>query len=247
MSKSAFCGPVFVLLFALLAGCSDLPSKEDNDPLESFNRKTHTFNVRLDKSVLQPVSLAYVNTVNKDFRTALGNAADNIQTPAHVVNNILQGRIDVAVENSLKFVLNTTVGIGGLGTPAQELGIHGDESGFGKTLHVWGVSEGPYIVLPILGPSTSRDAVGKLGDFTLNPLNIFPHQDVRWARSGMGVVNGLNARGEYDRSISELLYHSADSYEQLKLFYLQSRRFELDGIDEEDYFDPYEDDLFEDQ
>ena len=246
MSKRAWFKVVLLGFIVPLAACSDIGDAQDNDPLEPLNRKTHAFNTSLDRNVLRPVSLAYVNYVNDDVRAIFGNMSDNLKTPLDVANNILQGKLDMAVENSVKFVVNSTIGICGLGTPAQDLGIDGDETDFGETLHLWDVAEGPYIVLPLLGPSTGRDAVGRVADVALNPLRTIPSEELSVARSGFMVTDGLNARGEFDDTISELMHESTDSYEQLKLFYLQSRRFELDGISDDDYIDPY-DDLFGDE
>ena len=152
MSKRAWFKVVLLGFIVPLAACSDIGDAQDNDPLEPLNRKTHAFNTSLDRNVLRPVSLAYVNYVNDDVRAIFGNMSDNLKTPLDVANNILQGKLDMAVENSVKFVVNSTIGIGGLGTPAQDLGIDGDETDFGETLHLWGVAEGPYIVCLIRVP-----------------------------------------------------------------------------------------------
>jgi phospholipid-binding lipoprotein MlaA len=148
--------------------------------------------------------------------------------------------LESAVKNSLKFVINSTIGLGGVAKPAEQFGINGKGGDFGQTLHVWGVPEGPFIVIPAFGPSTGRDAVGILGDLSLDPVGPLMSEQARVFSFGIRAADVLGKRGNYSTSLDSILYGSADSYEQMKLIYLQARRFELDGTQEDDYFDPYE-------
>ena len=141
----------------------------------------------------------------------------------------------------MRFVFNTIFGIGGLGDPAGELGLYEDETDFGETLHVWGAAEGAYVELPVLGPSTERDAVGKVVDLFLNPLSYVLPKPEKYYATGVKVVSKVGDRGRYSDTIDSVLYDSADSYAQARTIYLQNRRFELGGDDDDAYVDPYDD------
>ena len=204
----------------------------------------HHFNLALDRNIVRPVALTYVSIVNPDIQNVFSNMADNLSTPNDVANNILQGDLESGVKNSLKFIINTTFGLAGLAKPAEKFGIIGETGDFGQTLHVWGVAEGPFVVLPGFGPSTGRDALGVLGDLSLDPLGPVMSEQAKFYSYGIHAADVLTKRGNYSTSLASILYDSADSYGQMKLVYLQARRFELDGMLEDDYFDPYEE-IFE--
>ena len=223
-----------------LTGCSASNDLVENDPFEKINRRVHSFNLVLDRSILRPAALTYVSVVNQDIQNVVSNVSDNLSTPGDVANNILQGDLESAVKNSLKFVINSTIGLGGVAKPAEQFGINGKGGDFGQTLHVWGVPEGPFIVIPAFGPSTGRDAVGILGDLSLDPVGPLMSEQARVFSFGIRAADVLGKRGNYSTSLDSILYGSADSYEQMKIIYLQARRFELDGTQEDDYFDPYE-------
>jgi phospholipid-binding lipoprotein MlaA len=147
----------------------------------------------------------------------------------------------------LRFVLNTTVGVLGLADPAGAIGLTEVETDFGETLAVWGAPEGAYLELPGFGPSTERDAAGRVVDFIIDPLDALgdvpdPVRDLSFPAK---VAEQVIERGELGDTLDEILYESADSYAQARLIYLQNRRFELGegptATDEDYYFNPYED------
>ena len=158
------------------------------------------------------------------------------------MNDILQGQGEDAVHNTFRFLINTTMGIFGLFDPASGFGLEPRETGFGDTLAVWGAQEGAYIELPLLGPSTERDAIGQFLDIFANPIGrVLDGGDARIAAS-TSLPSVLNSRYEFSATVDGILYDSADSYAQLRLFYLESRRFELSGqTSAGNPFDPYED------
>ena len=235
---------MFLAILLCISGC-DIPTGVDrNDPFEAVNRKVHSFNLVLDRNIIRPVALTYVSIVNSDIQNVVSNVSDNLSTPGDVANNILQGDLESAVKNSLRFIVNSTFGIGGISKPAEQFGINGETGDFGETLHVWGVPEGPFVVLPAFGPSTGRDALGIVGDISLDPIGPLMNEQVQLYSYGIRSADVLGKRGNYSTSLDSILYNSADSYEQMKLIYLQARRFELDGTQEDDYFDPYEE-IFE--
>jgi phospholipid-binding lipoprotein MlaA len=197
------------------------------DPQESANRRVHEFNKSLDKAVVGPVGKGYVSVVPEEIVTVVGNFSDNLSTPSSVANQILQLDLAGATRNTLRFVLNTTLGIGGLADVAKEFGLDRDPSDFGETLYVWGAPEGSYLELPVLGPSTERAAIGRAVDLFTNPLSYVLTKPQSRAATGAKVMELVGDRGEYADIIAPLLYDSADRYAQARLLYLQNRRHEL--------------------
>ena len=232
-------------IFAISA-CSvpDEPT-EIHDPYESVNRVSHAVNKGADMVFFRPVSKVYGTVVPNPVRTGLSNVASNLDTPRSMVNDILQGDIEGAGHNFFRFVMNTIFGLGGILDPATDMGLEERETGFGETLHVWGASEGAYLELPLFGPSNERDAVGQVFDIIANPLTFLGDEGAE-ATTLSSLPSVLNSRYELGESVDGILYDSADSYVQLRLFYLQNRRFQLSGqASADNVFDPYED-LYED-
>ncbi|WP_243695838.1 MlaA family lipoprotein [Rhodovulum marinum] len=226
---------------AVLAGCAAPIPGGVSDPYEVQNRGVHDFNVALDRALVRPAATSYGRVVPDPVRTAFSNFSANLSLPGKVLNSLLQLRPGDAAQNTTRFFVNTTIGLGGLLDPATPMGAPEIDTDFGETLHVWGVAEGNYVELPFLGPSTGRDTLGAVVDLAINPLGHLPRADQRETATGLRVLSGLGAR--YDRSelIDSILYDSADSYAQTRQTYLQNRRFQLGRGATPDYFDPYED------
>lgn len=231
------------LLLLTLAACSAAPAGTGiQDPYEGFNRQVHDFNKGLDEAVLRPLARGAQEA--PEFVTRpVANFSRNAGLPGAVVNNLLQGDVGGAAVNTLRFVLNTTVGVLGLADPAGAIGLAEVETDFGETLAVWGVPEGAYLELPGFGPSTARDAAGRAVDFLIDPLDALgevpdPVRDLAFPAK---VAEQVIERGEMAGLLDEILYGSADSYAQARLIYLQNRRFELGEAadDATVYFDPY--------
>jgi phospholipid-binding lipoprotein MlaA len=227
---------------SLLAACTP-PSGpgEINDPFEARNREVHEANKSLDRNLVRPSSQRYGRVVPKPVRQGIENFSDNLALPGMVVNSLLQFRLDDAAWNSGRFLFNSTIGLAGVLDPASDIGITERDTDFGETLHVWGFNEGAYLELPVFGPSTERDAIGKVVDFALNPIGsvlTYPEAEIA-AAAGMGAR--LGDRYDHTELIDSVLYESADSYAQARILYLQNRRFELGYNEEPDYYDPYED------
>ena len=230
------------MALALLSACSVAPEGGTgvHDPYESANRATHALNTGLDRAVLRPASQAYGQITPEPVRTSLDNASANLGLPAAAANKLLQGDLEGTVHNVARFVLNSTVGLFGLFDPATEIGLFEQEAGFADTLAVWGADEGAYVVLPFFGPSTERDSAGLLVDLVTNPVESLLGSDAGDAVLPLFAAETLNSRYEFTNSVDSILYESADSYAQLRLFYLDSRRFELGQTAKEDE-DPLED------
>lgn len=233
------------VLPTLLAGCSVAPPVAGiNDPYEPFNRQVHAFNKTVDQAVLRPLSRGAA-AVPGGFTQPVVNFSNNAGLPGTVVNNLLQADIGGAATNTLRFIVNTTVGVLGLADPAGAIGLREVETDFGATLAVWGVPEGAYLELPGFGPSTERDAAGRVVDFVLDPLDRLDWvpREVQEYSFPTKVAEQVIERGALGDTFDEILYESADSYAQARLIYLQNRRFELGQAQaaEDYYFDPYKD------
>ena len=187
----------------------------------------HDLNVGVDRAVIRPVSLGYGQVVPEPVRTGLGNASENLDQPLYVVNNILQLRLDDALQNTFRFLVNSTFGLGGLLDPASDMGIYAADTDFGETLHVWGVSEGGYVVLArawSLDQPRHGGAARRRGDE--------PHAaGLCRARKRLRHRAVSHRRGEHPLQlgdeIDQLYYENVDGYRQARILYLQNRRFEL--------------------
>lgn len=228
-----------------LAGCSVAPEGGApgyvHDPYETVNRNTHELNLMLDRRILRPAGKGAVKVIPKPVGESIGNFAANLNLPATVANNLLQGNLGGALQNTARFAVNTLFGLGGLADPASEFGLNEVETDFGATLHVWGVPEGAYVELPLAGPSTERDAVGLVVDLFTNPLSYIVPSPEKYYGTGAKILAKVDDRGRYSDTIDSILYESADSYAQARIIYLQNRRFELGGNADDTYVDPYED------
>jgi phospholipid-binding lipoprotein MlaA len=162
-----------LVAIALLAGCAIAPPRTD-DPMEKFNRKSYAFNNSVDKAVIRPVAIAYRSVTNVPVRTSVSDFFTNIRMPITVANDLLQARPKQALYSSGRFLVNLTLGIGGLFDPASQFGIPLEDNDFGVTLARWGLPEGDYLVLPLLGPTTVRD-VWKLpvDSYFFDPISYF--------------------------------------------------------------------------
>ena len=151
---------VLVLGAALLGGCASGPNANPADPFEPYNRNMTTFNDNLDKAVLKPVATLYRDATPQPLRTGVGNFFANLGDAWSFVNNLLQLRGLDAYESMVRFSVNTVLGLGGVLDIASEMGVERHKQDFGLTLGRWGVPTGPYLVLPLLGPSSVRDTAG---------------------------------------------------------------------------------------
>ena len=233
---------LWILAALSLSACARPDSPDAiHDPVEPVNRAVHQVNKGLDKALVRPVSHAYGAVLPAPARRGVSNFADNLGLPSAVVNDVLQFKIEDAFVNSARFLFNSTIGIAGLFDPASTIGVEERSTDFGETLHVWGVGEGAYVELPLLGPSTGRDAVGTIVDFVTDPMNAVGSHPEAEILVASEVGARLGDRYTFSETIDSILYDSADSYAQARILYLQSRRFELGSVADEAYFDPYED------
>ena len=154
---------------SLLGGCTIAKPRTD-DPWEGFNRKMYAFNDAADKAVIRPVAVTYRKVTTPDIRRVISNFFANIKMPITIVNDVLQVEPHSALHNTGRFAINTTVGFVGLFDPASEMGLPPDETDFGVTLAKWGVPDGPYLVLPLIGSTSTRDVWRLPVDNYFDPL-----------------------------------------------------------------------------
>lgn len=234
------------LAFAVaLAACTTPESTvETFDPYEADNREVHAFNRGVDSVALRPAARGYGTFVPVPVREGVGNFSSNLGMPGIVVNDMLQGNLNDAAHNSFRFVLNTTLGFGGLFDIATQAGFEERTADFGETLAVWGAPEGAYLEVPFFGPRTERSFAGNIGDLVLNPINYIFGFEYAAVVYGAGAATVLNDRFVLGDTLDQILYDSADSYALLRSLYLQNRRFQLSEggiVGEGPAFDPYED------
>lgn len=225
-----------------LAACGPAPATQViNDPNEAANREVHDFNKSIDTALVKPISGAFAGDGEPGpISRGIANFADNLSEPSRIVNSLLQGNIPDAAQSSLRFAFNSTFGLAGILDPSTALGVQVKDTDFGETLHVWGVGEGAYVELPVLGPSTERDVVGMAVDYVINPVSILLDPPESYVATAAGLASKLGDRGRYSDTVDSILYDSADSYAQARLLYLQNRRYELgQEVSDDNFEDPY--------
>ncbi len=171
------------------------------DPFEAQNRKVHAFNRGVDRALFRPASRAYGIGLPGPVKEGVSNFANNLSVPGWVVNDVLQGQGEDAGHNFFRFMINSTLGVAGIFDPATSMGLPERETDFGETLHAWGSGEGAYLELPLLGPSTARDATGTVVDVVLNPLRYAVSDDARPVVTAARVGDGLGTRYRYGATI----------------------------------------------
>ena len=233
---------IFIALLTLgLSACAPaVPTRGINDPYEKQNRVTHAFNLKLDTYVVRPVANKATRLLPDQVFIGASHFADNLGLPGVVANDLLQAKIGAALHNTLRFAVNTTIGVGGLFDPATKMGAGAKATDFGETLSVWGMGEGAYVELPVYGPSTQRDAVGTAVDVVFDPMRLVIPKDKRWISAFAQIAARIGDRGRYSETVDSILYDSADGYAQARLLYLENRRHTLgQTTDESEFEDPY--------
>jgi phospholipid-binding lipoprotein MlaA len=209
---------------ALLAGCTTVQTPTKGDPFEGFNRTMFTVNDKVDQYALKPVAKGYVWVTPQPVRDSVTNFFSNIGDVYIAANNLLQLKITDGVEDIMRIVINTVFGVGGLFDVATLAKLPKHDNDLGLTLGHYGVPAGPYLVLPLFGPSTVRDAVGSIGNYYVNPLSYIHPDGLSWALYG---VNIINTRANL-LSASDVLEGAAlDKYSFVRNAYLQRRQYLL--------------------
>lgn len=245
MSLRQIIRPLLALsALAVLTACGqpgqNMPPDAPYDPFERRNRNMHAFNQGLDRTVVRPVSRGYSAFMPDDIETLIGRFADNAAMPSYVLNNILRGDMITAGQDLGRFVVNTTIGLGGFFDPASDFNMPpASDRDFGHVLYAWGFDEGAYLENPVVGPTTVRDLAGRVIGIVTNPVGYVIPTPESFAITGANVSDKLSDRARYSGMIDSVLHDSADSYAQTRLLYLQNRRYALSGGTSTGYQDPY--------
>ena len=213
--------PLLALLTA--GGCASLPNgkPDPRDRFERLNRSVFSFNQGLDRHVAKPVAQAYVKVTPAPIRSGVSNFMANLGYPVVIINELLQAKPVPFAQDVGRLVVNTTVGIGGLFDPASRLGLEAHDEDFGQTLGRWGVPPGPYLMLPVLGPSDVRDGIGKIADHFSEPKTYLKNQTVGWGLTGLDLLDKRAATLE----AKDIIDRAFDPYAFMRNAYLQRRQF----------------------
>ncbi|MFM2034938.1 MAG: hypothetical protein RL459_203 [Pseudomonadota bacterium] len=209
------------ILVATLSACSTLPGGHPADPLETVNRGTYAFNDAVDRIVLKPVATAYQEITPRPIRSGVRNFFSNLDDVWSAANNLMQFKGADAGDSLARFGMNTFLGLGGIFDIASDLGIERHPEDFGQTLGHWGVGPGPYVVLPLLGPSTLRDTAALPVEYKFDPLEGL---DNTGARTALDVLNLVDLRARLLRAGDLIDGAALDTYSFTRDVYLQRRR-----------------------
>jgi phospholipid-binding lipoprotein MlaA len=246
--RSSLC----LLTVALLAGCTIAKPRTD-DPLQKYNRKVYHFNDKLDKAIIRPVAVGYRKVTNAPVRRSFSDFFTNIRMPITVANDVLQARPKQALQSTGRFLINITLGIGGLFDPASQLGLPIENNDFGITLARWGAPEGDYLMLPFVGPSTARD-IWRLpvDSYFFDPLSLYAdkhhYNGLQYLPQAMYLITirarAIDAEGFLQSAYDPYVF-IRDAYRQQRLYQIYDGNPPVDtiqqmqGLDEKN-FDPEE-------
>jgi phospholipid-binding lipoprotein MlaA len=226
---------LFLCSALVLSGCASQESnqqqvttyeEEFNDPFENANRKIFEFNQFVDRHAIVPVAKAYRAALPDPVRDSVRDFLNNLREPLVFVNDTLQGQFDRAGKDVARFVVNSTIGMGGTVDVMGRWGVPYHEEDLGITLGTWGVPEGPYLVVPILGPSTPRDLGGQVAEGFGDPWNRIVTGDpwtLYWIPIARGVVSGIDQRSRYIDTLADIERTSLDYYATIRSLYRQRR------------------------
>lgn len=219
--KATHTAGVIALSIALISSPVLAEETHETDPWEGFNRAMFSFNEGLDRAIVKPVTQGY-RFIMPDFaEQGVHNFFENIGDVKTFFNNVLQGKPKEASEDLGRVIVNTTIGIGGLFDVATTFGIPKHDEDFGQTLGTWGVESGPYLVLPLFGPSSVRDGVGRIPDMMVDPVQQVNDDDTRL---GLQVLRVIDTRSQLLEAEGVI---SGDRYTFIRDAYLQRREFEI--------------------
>ena len=217
---------VFTLAITL-GGCATLPSgkPDPSDRFERVNRSVYSFNRAIDHTVIRPVARTYVKITPSPVRRSISNFLSNLDYPITIVNDFLQGKIHDGLSDVGRLGVNTIVGIGGLFDPASRWGMEKHDEDFGLTLARWGVHSGPYLMLPVLGPSTVRDAPGRIAERFVTPTSYLNNTGLE---VGHFLIKAVDARAGV-LNMDQLIDSAYDPYAFVRNAWLQRRDYQIHG------------------
>lgn len=216
------CGKLVLLLLlgAVVSGCATVKSPDERDPWESFNRSMYEFNDTFDRAIARPVAEAYKDYIPGGVRDRVTDFFNNLDDITVIFNDLLQFKIAQAAQDFARFIINSVFGIFGLFDVATHLGLPKHHEDFGQTLAAWGVGNGPYLVLPFLGPSNLRDATALAVDWETDPLINIEDDDTRW---GLILVRAIDKRAALLEATKAMEKAGIDPYVFMRDAYYQFR------------------------
>jgi phospholipid-binding lipoprotein MlaA len=242
---------VVALAIGAVSGCAtSIPAapkdqRAASDPWEPMNRRLNALNDNIDKVTFKPLAKVYEAVFPQIMRRGINNFSKNLLIPLSVVNNLLQGKLKNGLSETGSFLANSTVGIGGLIDVGSDMGLERHREDFGQTLAVWGVPDGPYVFIPLLGPRTLRDATMIPLNFAADPLFHLEHDRTRQT---IYFIRAVDVRAQLFTA-EAVIEDSCDRDLSIRESYLQNRQFLIydgDPPEDEDFYDDFEDD-FEEQ
>ncbi len=207
-------------LLALGTGCATVKSPDERDPWESFNRTMFEFNDAFDRAIARPVAQAYKDYVPGFVRHGVANVFSNLDDVVVFINDILQFKFEQAAMDFARLIVNSIVGVFGLFDVAKHWGLPKHNEDFGQTLAAWGVGDGPYMILPFLGPKNVRDTVGMAADWQIDPVLQITDDEARW---GLIVLRALDTRAEFLEATKTMDKSGIDPYVFMRDAYFQFR------------------------
>jgi len=233
MCKLAISNLLLFLMLVLPLGHAQADEEQDIDPFQNLNRTTHQFNLKLDKYIARPAAVVYAALIPDSLEKGFANMFANLDEISNVANDLLQGKFAQAANDGARFVINTTFGIGGLFDVADPMGLPRSEGeDFAQTLAAWGVPSGPFLMLPLIGPSTLRDAPSKFVDSLTNPVSELSEVSDRNSLRALSLLSTRAELLDYDDVVS------GDEYIFIRDIYLQRREYlENDGVVEDNFGD----------
>ncbi|MFY8106618.1 VacJ family lipoprotein [Elstera sp.] len=226
-SLSRLCRVLPLVAVLGLGACASSQTAE-NDPIEGFNRGVFAVNDALDQAVIRPVAYGYREAVPEPIRDRVRDFVANLASPVILLNDLLQGEFDRAGTTFTRFWINTIAGVGGLVDIASSVGIQRHTEDFGQTMATWGAGEGAYLVLPLLGPSNPRDAIGKVVDIFTDPMTyIFGAHGPEWGPYALTGTRIIDGRSRIIRETDDLRRNSFDYYATIRSIYRQQRADEI--------------------
>lgn len=223
VTRSPFHVLCLLMTVAILGGCATAPGRTTSeDPWEGMNRRIYKFNDAVDRATLKPVAKGYRKITPQWMRTGIRNFFENLEMPWVMVNELLQGKPGLMAQQTCRFVINSTVGLGGFIDVASKFDLAAENEDFGQTLAVWGISSGPYLMLPIFGPATVRDGIGRGPDYYGRPLH---YADIPWeTETGLSALDATQSRDAL-LSTEEALGQAYDRYGIIRDAWLQRREY----------------------
>lgn len=220
-----------VTLCLVLTGCAGMPMNGTDayDPFEKENRVLFDASLQLDRLVLRPAAVAYGRALPQRVRDSVRNFIDNLSSPVVFANDVLQGDVDKAGVTLFRIGVNSTIGIGGLFDPAASFGYARHSNDFGLTLGDYGVGEGPYLFIPVLGPSNARDATGYVTDWAFDPFFYITLRENFFWQLGRTALDDVDARSRNLETLDDIQKSSLDFYATVRSLYHQNRESQISG------------------